>query len=110
MKKLEKLGFGKYIYQKGLIINKKAIKLVENDIKRHHILENFFQESLDMTHEQACIESSTIDSFISENLLKNINEKIGPLHQGICGCNLKSPLKPEELRNCHWIKKTIIEG
>jgi len=110
MRRLEALGLGEYILKEGLKLNDKSISIVENDIKKHHILERFFKKSLNMSHEEACIESSNIDPFISEKLMKNIASKIGLTNKGYCGCNLNSPLEPEDLKKCNWVKKTIVEG
>jgi len=107
MKRIEKLGFGKYLVQKGIIINKKALEIIEKDVKRHHLLEKFLQKSLDLSHDEACKESSNIDQLISEKLMEKIGKKIGPLSSEDCICVIKNPLHPDDLRKCHWIKKTI---
>ena len=109
MRRLEILGFGKYVLKKGLKLNNKAILIVEKDIKKHHILEKFLKKTLNISHKDACIESSKIDPFISEKLIKNIVSKIGIINKGFCGCNLKSPIDPEDLKKCNWIKKRIFE-
>jgi len=107
MRRLEVLGFGKYILKKGLKLNNNAISIIKNDFKRHHILEKFLKKSLNMSHEEACEESTNIDLYISEKLMNNISNKIGQFNTCNCGCNLKSPLELKDLKNCNWIKKTI---
>jgi Mn-dependent DtxR family transcriptional regulator len=44
MRRLETLGLGEYIFKEGLKLNNEAILIVENDIKKHHILERFFKK------------------------------------------------------------------
>jgi Mn-dependent DtxR family transcriptional regulator len=110
MRRLEFLGFGEYISKEGLKLNNKAVSIIENDAKRHHILEKFLKKSLNISHEEACQESTNIDPYISEKLMNNILSKIGPFSTCDCGCDLKSPLQLKDLKNCNWIKKTINGG
>ena len=105
MRRLEALNLGEYVFKKGLKLNDIATAIVENDVKKHHILEKFLKKSLNIPHKEACIESSKIDPYISEKLMKNIANKISPTNKGYCGCNLSSPIKPEDLKKCNWIKK-----
>lgn len=108
MRRLEVLGFGEYFLKKGLKLNNKAISIIENDIKKHHILEKFLKKYLNMSHEEACIESCNIDAFISEKLIKNIAGKIGFTNKGYCGCNLNHPIEPEDLKKCNWVMKKVL--
>ena len=61
MHRLEALGYGKYFLREGLKLNKKACRLVKQDIKRHHVIEAFLQKKLGLTHHQACIEAEKLD-------------------------------------------------
>jgi Mn-dependent DtxR family transcriptional regulator len=108
MRRLEFLGYGKYKPKEGLKLNKKAISIIENDVKRHHVLEKFFKKSLNMTHEEACEESTYIDPYISERLMNNISNKIGFFEVCDCGCPINSPLEIKDLKKCNWIKKNLL--
>ena len=46
MRRLEALGYGEYIVRQGLKLNNKAKKVVEQDVKRHHIIEAFLERKL----------------------------------------------------------------
>ena len=110
MRRLEFLGFGKYIPKEGLKLNDNAISIVENDVKRHHILEKFLKKTLNMSHKDACDESINIDPYISEKLMNNISNKIGLFDICDCGCIIKSPIEIKDLKNCNWVKRTINGG
>jgi len=107
MRRLDVLGYGEYVLRKGLKLNKLAISIVENDFKKHHFFEKFLQETLGMTHEEACHESSCIDPFVSEYLMQSIYNKTGTLRNGSCGCRMKTPLNPNDLKDCHWINESF---
>ena len=107
MRRLDALGYGEYILRKGLKLNPQAISIIENDFKKHHFFEKFLQETLGMTHKEACRESSRIDPFVGECLMQNIIDKTGPLSNSSCGCCIETPLDPNDLKDCHWINNVF---
>ena len=44
------MGYGSYHHRKGLILTEAGINVVEEEIRRHHILEKFLEKNLNMTH------------------------------------------------------------
>jgi len=108
MKRIADLGMGDYIEQSGLILNSKGKKIVEKDIKNHHLIESFLQESLDMDFEEACKESSKIGDMISDNFIECIKEKLGDDISCECGLCLDPPYSPKNLKDCHWCKNLFI--
>lgn len=104
LKRLETFKVGNYIENKGLKLNKKGIKIIEEDIWRHHVLENFFIKQLDMKFSQACEESSKLGNIISDELIRNIYESIDGTIECKCGLCLDPPYEPQKLKKCHWFK------
>ncbi len=105
MRKLEFLGYGKYIPKKGLRLNEKALALVQKDVKRHHMVEKFLEDTLDMNSDEACDESSALDPHISEKFIKQLDKKLGDDLECQCGCCIEPYYDPEDLYNCHWYRK-----
>lgn len=114
MRKIESLGYGEYIENKGLILNDEAIELIKEDIKKHHILEIFFRKSLDMEPEEACKESSSIQPFVRSKLVKKIYEEFEEELDCVCGhcVDPDTDTTPKDLYDCHWYKKrfSILES
>lgn len=109
MHRLQALGYGTYILRKGLKLNKKAINIVEKDVKRHHIIEAFLQKKLGLTHQQACIEAEQLDHSMSQRLFNKINTKETSSTQSCCRYNPKHKLKYADLKNCPWIQRSLCE-
>jgi len=107
MRRLEAIGVGEYFRRKGLKLNALGVLVIEQDIKKHHILEKFLKESLKMTFQEACEYSNHIGPFISEELIKNIADKLGKKMNCNCGYCLDNPENSAELENCHWLIKSI---
>jgi Mn-dependent DtxR family transcriptional regulator len=107
MRRLEALGYGEYHLRKGLKLNDLGVLIIEQDIKNHHILEKFLEDTLKMTSREACDQSSHIGPFISEKLINNIANKIGTKSNCNCGNCLETPKNYSELEQCHWLKKSI---
>ncbi|MFO7791912.1 MAG: metal-dependent transcriptional regulator [Candidatus Saliniplasma sp.] len=105
MRRLENQGLGEYQSKKGLILNGDGIDIVEEDVRRHHLLEKFLQESLGMDFEDACRESSRLGSVVSEEMMERIDMNYREYLECECGLCLDPPYEPGDLEECHWIKK-----
>ncbi|MFP4186039.1 MAG: metal-dependent transcriptional regulator [Thermoplasmata archaeon] len=110
MKRLEECGVGEYIPKKGLNLNSQGKEIIEDEILRHHVVENFFQESLGMNFEEACEESSKLSSEMSERMIDLINSSYGDEINCECGLCLDPPFQPEDLEEYHWCKQLFEEG
>lgn len=104
MRRLEILGFGKYILRKGFLMNTKATDLVQSDIHRHHILERYIQLELGLDSRDACRESSNMAHHTSHAMIERIRIQLGTDQNCDCGCCLTPPYDPEDLKDCHWCK------
>jgi len=107
MRRLEAMGYGEYFLRKGLKLNSLGVLIIERDIKNHHILEKFLEDTLKITSREACDQSNHIGPFISEKLINNIADKIGAKTNCNCGNCLETPKNYSELEHCHWLKKSI---
>ncbi len=110
MKRLEKCNVGEYIPKKGLKLTTAGVKIVEDDIIKHHVVENFFQESLGMEFDKACEEATNLSSDMSERMIDLINSAYGEEISCECGLCLDPPFEPEDLEDCHWCKRLSEEG
>jgi len=113
-RRIEKLGYGKYIENKGILLNEKAVESIKKDISKHHAIETFFKKSLGMDAKEACEESSKIENHVSSRLLQKIYDELEDELDCECGkCidpNVDSD--PDDLYDCHWYKKrfSILES
>ncbi len=109
MKKVERLGYGDYVPKKGLRLNKEATKTIKKDIHRHHALEIFLRESLNLSEEEACEESDILDEHISERLIEKICDEFEEELSCDCGYCIDPNVEPniEELYRCHWVQKNF---
>ena len=105
MRRLEALGFGVYIHRRGLMLNDDGISMVQRDIQRHHVVERFLEDNLGMDSTEACLESSAMDPYISDNFLKNAFSALGEDISCDCGCCIEEYYEPKALYDCHWFKK-----
>ena len=110
MKRIAKLGMGEYIEQSGLILNSNGVNIVENDIENHHLIETFLQESLGMTFEEACKESSKIGEVISDTFIECVKDRLEDDIECECGFCLDPPYSPDKLKECHWCKNLLNES
>lgn len=108
MKRIEDLGFGKYINRKGIILNKKSIRMIENAAKRHHLVEKFLQDSLNIDQAEACEEATKIALELSDNTIEKISSIIRPGPTCRCGFNIGEKIELEDLRDCPWLKNKQI--
>lgn len=105
MHRLEAMGYGRYIRRKGLQLTEAGTNVVEEEIKRHHILEKFLEKNLDMSHEQACDHSDHIASSVCAELLRAITTNIQDDLDCDCGHCLHECGEHSGLENCHWLRK-----
>lgn len=109
MRRLEVLGYGKYILRKGLQLNNRAISVVEQDIKRHHIIEEFLQSKLGLSHEMACIEAEELDKSMSKHLFNKI-KKNSTLSSSCCTYDPVKKPTANDLKKCPWMKRLICKS
>jgi len=107
MRRLEALGYGEYQHREGLLLNQLAIQIIEQDIKKHHILEKFLEDTLKMTSQEACDHSNQLGPFICDRLINNIANKIGTNMNCNCGNCIETTKNSAELEHCHWLNKSI---
>ncbi len=105
MKRLEELGVGDYIPEKGLKLNQEGVSIVEEDIFRHHVIEQFFQETLGLEFEEACKEAEKLGGEMSERMVELIRENCEEDMRCKCGSCLDPPYEPSDLDGCHWLRK-----
>lgn len=110
MRRLEILGFGKYILRKGFLMNIKATDIVQSDIHRHHVLEKYIQLELGLDSRDACRESSNMAHHTSPEVIERIRLQLGSEQNCDCGCCLTPPYDPEKLKDCHWCQPYLQSG
>ena len=107
MRRLESLGYGEYIHHQGLKLNEFGVQIIEQDIKKHHILEKFLEATLKIEFSDACAHSNHISPFICDNLLNDIEKKMDSKMECNCGNCLDTPKNSAELEHCHWLKNSF---
>ncbi len=107
MKRLERCDVGEYIPEKGLKLNSQGKKIVENEILRHHMVENFFQKSLDMDFEDACKEAEKLGFEMSGKIIDLIDRHYGDEIESECGLDLEPPFEPEDVIECPWCERVL---
>ena len=107
MRRLCVLGYGDYHSYKGIQLNGKAIDLVEQDAKRHHILEQFLLKTLDINHHQACKEAIKLDSSVSANIYYKIKNQINISKSSCCGYDPSKKLTPNKVKLCPWFQNIV---
>lgn len=110
MHRLQALGYGTYIPRNGLKLNKKAVHIVEQDVKRHHVIESFLQQNLGLSHEQACIEAEQLDPSMSQRVYNKINTKKIRNNQSCCRYDPSQKLNVSNLKYCPWIKRSLCQN
>jgi len=109
MHRLEALGYGEYHIRQGLKLNKKGIKIVEQDMKRHHIIEAFLQNKVGLTHSQACIEAEGLDKTMSQTLFNKIKDE-NLQSSSCCKYNPSDSPTASDLKLCPWMQRLICKG
>ncbi len=97
MRRLEALGYGEYIHRKGLLLNKLGILIIEQDIKKHHILERFLEDTLKMTSQESCDHSNQLGPFICDKLINDIANKMGSKMNCNCGKCIETTKNSDDL-------------
>jgi len=109
MHRLQAMGYGTYILHTGLKLNTKAIKRIDQDAKRHHILEAFLQENLGLTHKEACLEAEQLDQSMSQTLFNKIDSSNKTISSSCCEYDPNGKISVSDLRTCPWVKRLICE-
>ncbi|MFO8077349.1 MAG: metal-dependent transcriptional regulator [Thermoplasmatota archaeon] len=107
MHRLQALGYGTYVHREGLKLNKKAEKIVEKDMKRHHVLESYLQQHLQLSHKQACVEAEKLDQSISQILFNKIKAADDRFSSSCCSYDPNKKLTCADLKDCPWIKRLV---
>ncbi len=107
MRRLEVLGYGEYLNRKGLLLNQKSIRIIELEIKKHHILEKFFEDKLKITSQEACDHSAHLGPFICDDLVSEFENNIETQINCSCGNCLHKAKNISELEQCHYLNKGI---
>ncbi len=107
MHRLQALGYGTYFHREGLKLNKKAEKIVEKDMKRHHVLEAFLQKKLGLSHRQACVEAEQLDQSMSQTLFNKIKTTDSKASSSCCSYNTNHKPTCSDLRQCPWIQRLL---
>jgi Mn-dependent DtxR family transcriptional regulator len=107
MHRLEALGYGDYEPYKGLKLNDNALKIVKDDMDRHHIIEAYLHRHFDLTHHQACNESGLLSESSSPYLFKKISRHNHEKTSHCCDYSSQQQLTPEIMKSCPWIKRSI---
>jgi Mn-dependent DtxR family transcriptional regulator len=107
MRRLEIMGYGEYVLRRGLKLNENGVRIIENDIKNHHILEKFLEDTLKITFQEACDHSSHIAPFICDTLMNNIAHKMEAKINCNCGNCIDTAQNSAELENCHYLIKSV---
>ncbi len=102
MKRLERSGVGEYIPKEGLKLNSKGREIIDKEILKHHVVENFFQESLGMDFEEACEEAEKLGFEMSGKIIDLIDLHYGDKINSECGLDLEPPFEPEDVKECPW--------
>ncbi len=109
MHRLQAMGYGTYMLHKGLKLNTKAINRIEQDVKRHHIIEAFLQESLGLSHKEACLEAEQLDQSMSQTLFNKIDSSDKTISSSCCEYDSNGKISVSDLRTCPWVKRLICE-
>ena len=110
MRRLEALGMGEYTIRKGLMLNNEGAALVEEEIRKHHVLERFLKDTLNMSQEEACNHSSHMGPSVCEEMLNSITENMGEDIDCECGHCLHDCNDHKGAEECHWLKKNNTGG
>ena len=102
MRRLSCFGYGDYHLNKGFQLNRKAVHMVEEDAKHHHILEHFLQKTLHMSHHQACKEATKMDASISLELYDRLIDKFTVPTSSCCGFDFSQKITPKKIKQCPW--------
>ena len=77
LKRMSEAGLARYQRRRGVMLTKVGTSLALETIRRHRLLESFFTDQLAMDWHQAHVEAETLEHFISRELEKLIDSKLG---------------------------------
>ena len=77
LKRMSEAGLVRYQRRRGVMLTKVGTALALGTIRRHRLLESFFTDHLAMDWHQAHVEAETLEHFISRELEKLIDSKLG---------------------------------
>ena len=77
LKRMSQAGLVRYQRRRGVMLTKVGTVLALETIRRHRLLESFFTDHLAMDWHQAHVEAETLEHFISRELEKLIDSKLG---------------------------------
>ena len=77
LKRMSEAGLVHYQRRRGVMLTKVGTVLALETIRRHRLLESFFTDHLAMDWHQAHVEAETLEHFISRELEKLIDSKLG---------------------------------
>lgn len=77
LKRMSEAGLVRYQRRRGVMLTKVGTVLALETIRRHRLLESFFTDHLAMDWHQAHVEAETLEHFISRELEKLIDSKLG---------------------------------
>jgi len=106
MRRLEVLGMGEYAVRKGLRLNHEGVSVVEEEIRRHHVLERFLMETLKMSSKDACDHSTHMGPFVCDEVLSGMTDTLGNVECD-CGHCLHECNGHQAAAECHWLKKNV---
>lgn len=77
-------GYLTHVPYRGVVLTEEGTRRVKFLIKRHRILSLIFVRN-GLTDEQACLEVSRFESFVSKDAIDRMCSAMGHPQQGICG-------------------------
>ena len=77
LKRMSEAGFVSYRRRRGVVLTKVGTALALETVRRHRLLESFFADHLAMDWHQAHVEAETLEHFISRELERLIDSKLG---------------------------------
>ena len=77
LKRMSEAGLVRYQRRRGVMLTKVGTALALETIRRHRLLESFFTDHLAMDWHQAHVEAETLEHFISREMEKLIDSKLG---------------------------------
>lgn len=91
---LEKLGYGRYIKGKGLVLTEKGIEVAKMALRKHRLLECYLDDTLGQSLGDICYEVSIFDSHVGDALFLALEKRYG--EKKMCPCGNEIPEQKEE--------------
>jgi len=106
MRRYEGMGLGRYERQKGFKLGREGRSMVEESIRRHHVIEHLLAEALDIPCKEACLESARIQYSLSDDFIELAFKRTGEPSNCECGCKISPPFDIDELNGCTWCQQS----